>query len=156
MKALKNKGHDENLPSIYKTTCSQLKTKLQEIFDRIDAILKNLIKEKMEGLRDPKIVLASNLRALAGDITVWMNSYSGKIDKNKTACLFLAPASYKEQMEYIYKTCSEPDLSSKLSNQLKKDLSLLLQLFDQLYHKDDLERIKALNDAYASYLKRFK
>jgi hypothetical protein len=39
---------------------------------------------------------------------------------------------------------------------LKKDLSLLSQLFDELYQKDDLERINELNAAYAKYLNKFK
>ena len=138
------------------STICHMNSKLQEILDRIRTILKNLEKEKMDGLRDPKIVLASHLHSLAGDITVWMSSYTGKKNKDKDACLYLAPASYKEQMAYIYKTCSEPDVASKLSNQLKKDLSLLSQLFDELYQKDELEKINELNEAYATCLKRFK
>ena len=65
----------------------------------------------------------------------------------------MAPASYVGQMEYISKLCSEPKVVSKLSNQYKEDLSLLDQLFDKLYKKGEMERINALNEAYAACLK---
>ena len=147
---------ENTLPRNYSTVNTQLKTKLQEILVKIHSILENLKKEKKDGITDPKIVLSSCLQALAGNITVWVNAYTGKIDQNKVACLYLAPASYKEQMAYINKTCFEPAVASKLSNQLKKDLFLLSQLFDELYQKDDLERINSLNAAYANCLKGFE
>ena len=90
--------------------------KLQEILNSIQTILKYLTKEKMNGFSDPKIVLASSLQALESDIIVWMNGYKDKEDINKSAWLYLTPASYKEQMEYIRKTYSEPDIASKLSD----------------------------------------
>ena len=70
----------------------------------------------MNGFSDPKIVLSSSLQALESDIIVWMHGYKDKADINKSACLYLAPPSYKEQMEYIRKTYSEPDIASKLSD----------------------------------------
>ena len=149
-------NQEKTLSNIYITKCSQLNTKLHEILDKIHTILKILEKEKIDGLTDPKLVLASSLHALACNITAWTNGYNAKKNENKTACLYLAPASYKEQMAYIDKTCSEPNVASKLSNQLKNDLSLLSQLFDQLYQKDDLEKINELNAAYATCLKQFK
>ena len=94
-----------------------------------------------------------SLLSISDDITVWMNGYKGKLDKNKVACLYLAPASYKEQMAYICKICSEPNTASKLSKELKDDLSLLSRLFDELYEKDELEKIYALNEAYANCIK---
>ena len=133
--------------------CDQLNIKLQEILNSIQTILKYLTKEKMNGFSDPKIVLASSLQALESDIIVWMHGYKDKADINKSACLYLAPASYKEQMEYIRKTYSEPDIASKLSDQLKKDISSLSELFDKLYQKEDLDRINSLNEAYADYIK---
>ena len=48
----------------------------------------------MDGFRDPKIVLASHLHSLAGDITTWLNVFTSKSDKNLVACLYLAPAPY--------------------------------------------------------------
>ena len=97
--------------------------------------------------------MASSLQALENDIIVWMHGYRDKADINKSSCLYLAPASYKEQMEYIRKTYSEPDIASKLSDQLKKDISSLSELFDKLYQNEDLDRINSLNEAYADYIK---
>ena len=156
MMSYENVRQEETLPSTCSTTCRQLYTKLQEILGEIHTILGSVEKEKMDGMRDPRIVLASHLQSLAGNITVWMSAYAGKKDKNKDACLYLAPASYKEQMMYIYDTCSKLDVASKLSDQLKKDLFSLSQLFDKLYQKEDLERIKALNAAYVACLKGYK
>ena len=85
-----------------------------------------------------------------------MRVNKGKKNKDLSACLYLAPASYVGQMEYISKLYSEPNLASKLSNQYKEDLSLLAQLFDNLYKKDEMERINALNEAYAASLKLYK
>ena len=116
-------------------------------------MIKSLEKVKKDGLRDPRIVLEMSLLSISSDITVWMNGYKGKFDKNKVACLYLAPASYKEQMAYICKICSEPSTASKLSKELKDDLSLLSRLFDELYEKDELEKIYALNEAYANCIK---
>ncbi len=71
-----------------------MNTKLKKILDKIQSILKYLEKEKMDGFRDPKIVLASHLHSLAGDITTWLNVFTSKSDKNLVACLYLAPAPY--------------------------------------------------------------
>ncbi len=59
-------------------------------------------------------------------------------------------------MKYIKKTFSEPNVANKLSNQLKDDLSLLSQLYNELYQKDEMERINALNETYANYIKGYK
>ena len=110
----------------------------------------------MDGFTDPRIVLCMSLQSLASNSSVWMSVNKGKKNKDLSACLYLAPASYVGQMEYISKLYSEPNLASKLSNQYKEDLSLLTQLFDNLYKKDEMERINALNEAYAACLKRYK
>ena len=137
----------------YITKCSYLNTKLLQILDIMQAMYKKLEKEKKDGFQDPRILLAMSLWTLSSDITVWMNGYKGKFNPNKTACLCLAPASYKEQMAYISKISSEPNAASKLSKELKDNLSLLSRLFDELYEKDELEKINALNEAYANCLK---
>ena len=144
---------EKTLPQFYIAKCSYLCTKLQKINDIMQGMIKSLEKVKKDGLRDPRIVLAMSLLSISSDITVWMNGYNGKFDKNKAACLYLAPASYKEQMAYICKICSEPNTASKLSKELKDDLSLLSRLFDELYEKDELEKIYALNEAYANCIK---
>ena len=144
---------EKTLPQFYIAKCSYLSTKLQKINDIIEGMMKSLEKVKKDGLRDPRIVLAMSLLSISSDITVWMNGYKGKLDKNKVACLYLAPASYKEQMAYICKISSEPNTASKLSKELKDDLSLLSRLFDELYEKDELEKIYALNEAYANCIK---
>ena len=144
---------EKTLPQFYIAKCSYLSTKLQKINDIIEGMMKSLEKVKKDGLRDPRIVLALSLLSISSDITVWMNGYNGKFDKNKAACLYLAPASYKEQMAYICKISSEPNTASKLSKELKDDLSLLSRLFDELYEKDELEKIYALNEAYANCIK---
>ena len=144
---------EKTLPQFYIAKCSYLSTKLQKINDIIQGMMKSLEKVKKDGLRDPRIVLAMSLLSISDDITVWMNGYKGKLDKNKVACLYLAPASYKEQMAYICKISSEPNTASKLSKELKDDLSLLSRLFDELYEKDELEKIYALNEAYANCIK---
>ena len=154
--APKNKSPEDTQLSRYSKTVSQLNTKLKEILDRINAIYNDLSKEKKDGFSDPKIVLALSLESLASDIYVWQNQYKNRKNENILACLFLAPASYKEQMDYLYKTYVEQDVANKLSDQLKKDLSLLLKLYDGLYEKNDLDRIKSLNDAYATYIKKHK
>ena len=148
-KTRKNKKKEETHHS---NESLQLKPKLQEIHNKINEIVNYLKKEKMNGLADPKAVLVGSLEALAGEITVWMRVYNHKIDKNKEACLYLAPASYVDQMAYIYKTNSEPDVASKLSDQLKNDLSLLSKLFDGLYTKKELDKFNALNEAYFACL----
>ena len=144
---------EKTSPQFYIAKCSYLSTKLQKINDIIQGMMKILEKVKKDGLRDPRIVLAMSLLSISSDITVWMNGYKGKLDKNKVACLYLAPASYKEQMAYICKISSEPNTASKLSKELKDDLSLLSRLFDELYEKDELEKIYALNEAYANCIK---
>ena len=144
---------EKTLPQFYIAKCSNLSTKLQKINDIMQGIMKSLEKVKKDGLRDPRIVLELSLLSISSDITVWMNGYKGKLDKNKVACLYLAPASYKEQMAYICKISSEPNTASKLSKELKDDLSLLSRLFDELYEKDELEKIYALNEAYANCIK---
>ena len=110
----------------------------------------------MVGITDPKIILESFLQELDYNITVWMNAYTDKKNKDKDACFYLAPASYKEQMAYINKTCSQPDVANILSDQLKKDLSLLSQRFDERHQKDKFEKINELNASYATYLKGLK
>ena len=147
-KTRKNKKKEENHHS---NESLQLKPKLQEIHNKINEIV-NYLKKEIDGIA-VKAVLVASLEALAGEITVWMRVYNGKIDKNKEACLYLAPASYVDQMAYISKTYSEPDIASKLSDQLKKDISSLQELFDKLYQKEDLDRINSLNEAYADYIK---
>ena len=139
-------------PQFYFTKCSYLCTKLQKILDTINPMIKILREEKKDGFQDPRIVLSCSLEALAGNIIVWMNGYKKKDNLNILACLYLAPASYLEQIAYISKTCSEPNTASKLSKQLKDDLSLLSRLFDELYQKDELDKINALNEAYENYL----
>ena len=80
----------------------------------------------MVGITDPKIILESFLQELAYNITVWMNAYTDKKNKDKDACFYLAPASYKEQMAYINKTCSQPDVASKLSEPIEKRFVLVI------------------------------
>ena len=147
-KTRKNKKKEETHHS---NESLQLKPKLQEIHNKINEIV-NYLKKEIDGIA-VKAVLVASLEALAGEITVWMRVYNGKIDKNKKACLYLAPASYVDQMAYINKTNSEPDVASKLSDQLKNDLSLLSKLFDGLYTKKELDKFNALNEAYFACLK---
>ena len=63
-----------------------MESKLQEIFDRIQAIIKNLEKEKMDGFTDPRIVLCMGLQSLASNISVWMSVNKGKKSKDLSAC----------------------------------------------------------------------
>ena len=147
---------EKNLTQFLITKCAYLNTKLQKIMDTMNAMIKILDKEKKDGFQDPRILLATSLMAISSDIYVWMNGYKSKFNKNKEACLYLAPASYIEQMAYIRKICSEPNAESKLSKEMKEDLSLLSRLFDELYQKDEIEKINALNEAYANCLKERK
>ena len=111
---------EKTLPQFYIAKCSYLSTKLQKINDIMQGMMKSLEKVKKDGLRDPRIVLAISLLTLSSNITVWMNGYKGKFDKNKAACLYLAPASYKEQMAYICKICSEPNYLDFLMSYMKR------------------------------------